>query len=128
TFTQLLRNWASQKKASHLQNTHQIPTTNLFNKHLGLTQGNCINIFQAFASGFCGVITTKQTPTNPHLHMFTNPSKKKRKRGGGESTHQAQTTTPTQKNRGSNLLSHPPTGQYHQRKKTSRPTTKRDRR
>src|SRR5699024_8724791 len=51
----------------------------------------------------------------------------KRKKGGGESTHQAQTPTPTQKNRGSNLLSHPTTGQYHQRKKTSRPGSKRDR-
>src|SRR5699024_11240586 len=83
TFTQLLRNWTSQKKTSHLQNTHQSPTINLFNKYLGLIQGNCINIFQAFASGFCGGITTKQTPTNPHLHMFTNPPKKKR-RGRGK--------------------------------------------
>src|SRR5699024_692178 len=61
------------------------------------------------------------------LHMFTNPHKKEKEKGCGESAHQAQAPTPTQKNRGSNLLSHPTTGQYHQRKKTSRPGSKRDR-
>src|SRR5699024_1756504 len=58
----------------------------------------------------------------PGFHMFTNPHKRKEEKA-------PQSTSPSslQKNRGSNLLSHPTTGQYHQRKKTSRPGSKRDR-
>src|SRR5699024_8306070 len=41
--------------------------------------------------------------------------------------HKAPHPLPFKKNRGSNLLSHPTTGQYHQRTKTSRPRAKRDR-
>src|SRR5699024_9667511 len=47
---------------------------------------------------------------DPHLHMFTNPSKKKRKRGDGESTHQAQTPTPTQKTVAATYSPTPPQG------------------
>src|SRR5699024_1012098 len=62
-------------------------------------------------------------PPPSHVHKPTQ----KEKKGAGKAPNQAQTPTPTQKNRGSNLLSHPTTGQYHQRKKTSRPGSKTDR-
>src|SRR5699024_2733539 len=46
----------------------------------------------------------------PHHHILTTPSKKKRKRGGRESTHQAQTPTPTQKTVAATYSPTPPQG------------------
>src|SRR5699024_12572680 len=62
------------------------------------------------ASGACGLTTTKPTPNNPHVPVFTNPSKKKRKRGGGESTHQAPPPPPTQKTVAATYSPTPPQG------------------